>query len=117
MTYLVVSKPVRPLKYGNTTRLQYRVVLDTGKVLRLTEVAKQLKVPYSSLAARVHTELATVGLHDDAFLKIVADVKKRSAHAKNPKSGHCPKCNGTGRVPLRPKSTNPSSSDSNEATS
>lgn len=96
MTHLVVSKPLRPLAYGNTTRLQYRVILDSGKELRLTEVARQIKVPYPSLAARIHTELATVGIHTDAFLRIIADVKKRKRAAT--KYNECPTCYGTGRL-------------------
>lgn len=98
MTYLVVSKPDRPLKYGKTTRLQYRVVLDNGNILRLSEVARQIKVPYPSLAARVHTELATVGVHEDAFLKIIADVRKRARKDKV-KMRQCPHCHGSGKVP------------------
>lgn len=97
MTHLVVSKPLRPLKYGNTTRLQYRVVLDSGKELRLTDVAREINVPYSSLAARVHTELATVGIHTDAFLSIIADVKKRAHHGRLATT-KCPSCKGKGWV-------------------
>lgn len=98
MTHLVVSKPLRPLKYGKTTRLQYKVVLDSGKELRLTDVAREINVPYSSLAARVHTELAVVGVHTEAFLSIIADVKKR-AHAGRLATTKCPTCAGHGRVP------------------
>lgn len=101
MTHLVVTMPVRPVQYAKDTRLQYRVVLTGGKVLRLRECADSLKIPYSSLAARVHKELATVGIHEESFLKIVAEVKKR---ARSAQAGQvtCPHCAGRGWMPAVP---------------
>lgn len=100
MTYLEVSKPLRPYKFGNSdkSRLVYRVITGNG-AMTLPELAKKLDVPYASLAARVHKELV-IGRHTDAFFAILADVKRRSRAATNPKSVRCPHCKGTGRMLL-----------------
>lgn len=99
MTYLIVSKAVKPNEFGrpDAQRLVYRVVLDDETVVSLPEVARKLGVPYPSLAARVHRELTTIGTHEDAFFKIISEVKKRARTGKGSKSEPCAHCNGTGR--------------------
>lgn len=100
MAYLEVTKARQSNEFGRpeSSRLVYRVILDDGKVLTLPDLAKKLRIPYTSLAARVHHHMQT-GRHDAEFWTIVADVKKRAREGRLA-TRRCVHCKGTGRTPL-----------------
>lgn len=103
MTSLDVALPKRPAKFSNSTRLVYRVVLDSGQMMTLPELAQQLKIPYAALATAVHAELSIVGRHEDGFLKLLSRVRaeeKRKAEKRARRT--CPHCLGSGMIDVEP---------------
>lgn len=96
MITLKISLPKRPYDpVRGARRWVYRVVLDSGKQIGLTELATRLGVSYSTLFHEV--ECLGPGTHSHRFHECMAIAKRKNRRLA--KTTKCLACNGRGRIP------------------